>query len=198
MSQQTKTPTQRSRRELALNVGAVAGLICIVIAVGSMLFGIKPLVFRSGSMSPEISTGSLALARTVPADSIRVGDVVSVDNEVGTRITHRVVAVAPFGDGKLSLTLKGDANRVPDRSPYIVSEADRVIGSVPLLGYLAAWLSSKTAIFLGGIVAGALLMLAFGPIRKPGTPASDDATQTTFIEEPADESCAKYQEANCA
>ncbi|NLG47963.1 MAG: signal peptidase I, partial [Gordonia sp.] len=76
MSQQEVQPQRRSRRELALNVGAVLGLMCIVAAIASMLFGITPLVFRSGSMSPEIPTGSLAIARTVDAQDLRVGDVV--------------------------------------------------------------------------------------------------------------------------
>lgn len=188
-------PAQRSRRELALNVGAVAGLICIVIAIASMAFGIKPLVFRSGSMSPDIPTGSLAIADTVSAADIRIGDVVSVTNDAGTRITHRVVAAEPLGNDQVSLTLKGDANRVSDPTPYVVGEADRVITSVPFLGYAAAWLSSKTAIFLGGILAGALLMLAFGPMRRPG----DATTKTISSEEPADDEAvdqAQYQEAD--
>lgn len=168
MSQHTDPPRpRRSRRELALNAGAVAGVICLVAACASLLFGITPLVFRSGSMSPDIPTGSLALARTADASDLRVGDVVSVDNQAGTRITHRVVATEPAGD-QVVLTLKGDANPAADPVTYTVSEADRVLGSVPVLGYVAAWLSSKTAIFLGGIVAGALLMLAFGPIRRSG------------------------------
>ncbi|MFC0316351.1 signal peptidase I [Gordonia phosphorivorans] len=169
------TAPRRSRRELALNVGAVAGLLCLVVAVASMIFGITPLVFRSGSMAPQITTGSLALARTVPAADLRVGDVVSVENDSGTRITHRVIAVEPAGEGAVSLTLKGDANPIADGSPYVVTEADRVITSVPGLGYVAAWLSSRTAIFLGGVLAGALLMLAFGPLRRPGTDEPETA-----------------------
>ena len=194
-------PPKRSWRELALNVGAVVGLACIVIAVASMVFGIKPLVFRSGSMSPEITTGSLAIARTVPASDIRVGDVVSVENVEGTRISHRVIAVDPTGGDQFALTLKGDANSVADPLPYEVTQADRVITSVPYLGYVAAWLSSKTAIFLGGVVAGALLMLAFGPLRRPGAPtpdvsASDDAPQTETLDEPAADGEAELQEAS--
>lgn len=197
MSQQEVQPQRRSRRELALNVGAVLGLICIVAAIASMLFGITPLVFRSGSMSPEIPTGSLAIARTVDAQDLRVGDVVSVYNDAGTRISHRVVDIAPGIDGGVSLTLKGDANRVTDPQQYNVTEADRIVAHVPLLGYVAAWLSSKTAIFLGGLVAGALLILAFGPIRRPGTTASNDAPQTESSAEPADSSEPELQEANC-
>ncbi len=69
----------RSRgKEIALNVAAVAGLICIIATLASLIFGIKPLVFRSGSMEPAISTGALALAKTVPATELAVGDVISV------------------------------------------------------------------------------------------------------------------------
>ncbi|MBM4574667.1 hypothetical protein GS489_30835 [Rhodococcus hoagii] len=45
--------TERGRlrgREIALNIGAVAGLICVLGAAASFMFGIKPLIFRSGSM----------------------------------------------------------------------------------------------------------------------------------------------------
>lgn len=182
----------RSGREWALNIGAVAGTLCIVVALASIVFGITPLVVRSASMAPDMPTGSLAIARTVPATDLRVGDVVSVDNATGTRITHRIVETAPVGD-RVALTLRGDANRVTDPLPYVVGEADRVLVDVPLLGYAAAWLSSKTAIFLGGLVAGALLMLAFGPIRRPGdTPANSDsatpdsATPDSASTDPAD------------
>lgn len=177
MSQQSDPQRpRRSRRELALNVGAVAGAVCIVAALASMLFGITPLVFRSGSMAPDMPTGSLALARSAAASDIHVGDVVSVDNQAGTRITHRVVGVDLSGEQAV-LTLKGDANPSPDPMPYVVSRADRVLVSIPLLGYVAAWLSSKTAVFLGGLLAGALLMLAFGPLRRPAG-AGDDGAAT--------------------
>lgn len=155
-----------NRREVALNVGALLGLVCILVAAVSIAFGITPLVFRSGSMAPEIPTGSLAFARTVDASAISIGDVVSVENQSGTRISHRVVAATRTGGGAVALTLKGDANRSADPSPYVVTKADRVVGHIPVLGYIAAWFSSKSAIFLGGLAAGALLMLAFGPIRR--------------------------------
>jgi len=162
----------RSRRELALNVGAIAGTICIVATVLSLIFGVKPLVFRSGSMSPAISTGSLALSHSVPADKVKVGDVVSVMNPQGTRITHRVFRIQHL-DGQTLLTLKGDANAQPDLLPYPVTKVDRVFAHVGFLGYLVAWLSSGVAIFVGGVLAGALLMPAFGPMRRPGDRRSD-------------------------
>ncbi|MDG3010576.1 signal peptidase I [Rhodococcus sp. D2-41] len=152
-------------REVALNVGAAAGVVCILAAAASFLFGITPLVFRSGSMAPAIGTGALAMAKTVPASEIRVGDVISVENDRGTSITHRVVAIEPTTGGGAQVTLKGDANRVSDPLPYSITEAKRVLFHVPGLGYAVAWLSSGTAVFLGGALTGALLMLAFGPNR---------------------------------
>ncbi|AOW92873.1 signal peptidase I [Rhodococcus sp. WMMA185] len=147
-------------------MGAIAGLICVLAASASFFFGIKPLVFRSGSMSPDIPTGSLALSRAVPASDLAVGDVVSVLNEQGTRITHRVEEIVSSNANSSVLILKGDANKDADLSPYTVSEADRVFFSVPSLGYVVAWLSSPVAIFLGGAFVGSLMVVAFRPVAR--------------------------------
>ncbi|WP_072691600.1 signal peptidase I, partial [Rhodococcus marinonascens] len=153
-------------RDIALNVGAIAGLVCVLAASASFFFGIKPLVFRSGSMSPDITTGSLALSRAVPASDLAVGDVVSVLNPQGTRITHRVKEIVSSNANSSVLILKGDANKDADLSPYTVSEADRVFFSVPSLGYVVAWLSSPVAIFLGGAFVGSLMVVAFRPAAR--------------------------------
>ncbi|MDV8002470.1 signal peptidase I [Rhodococcus sp. IEGM 1408] len=152
-------------RELALNLGALAGLVCIVAAAVSMFFGVMPLVFRSGSMSPEIPTGALALAVPVAAADLAAGDVVSVVTPGDVRITHRVTGLAPAGDGTVAVTLRGDANDADDPAPYLLREADRVFFHVDGLGYPVAWLSNPVAIFLGGMLAGALCVIAFGRAR---------------------------------
>lgn len=160
----------RTSREIALTVGALAGLICVLFAAGSMLFGIKPLVFRSGSMSPEITTGSLALSRTVPAVDVSVGDIVSVVNDQGVRVSHRVHEIDSVAGNSAVLTLKGDANREPDITPYTVTEVDRIFFSIGGFGYAVAWLSGPLAIFLGGAFVGGLLAIAF----KSSTKSDDD------------------------
>lgn len=161
------------RRELALNIGAVLGLLCIVAASVSMFLGITPLVFQSGSMSPGITTGALGLARTVPATQLQVGEVVSVTNADGVRITHRVTGLDPLADGSVSMTMRGDANSADDPMPYEIREADRVFFHVNGLGYAVAWLSNPVAIFLGGMLAGGLCVIAFGRTKKSG---DDDDT----------------------
>ena len=160
-----EVPARSRAREWALNIGAIVGLLCIVAAALSMFLGIKPLVFQSGSMSPSITTGALALARTVPAQQLEVGDVVSVTNPSGVRVTHRVTSLETFDDGEVALTMRGDANAAEDPMPYLIGEADRVFFHVNGLGYAVAWLSNPVAIFLGGMLAGGLVVIAFGRTR---------------------------------
>lgn len=157
----------RLRRELALNVGAALGLLCVVAASVSMFLGITPLVFRSGSMAPTISTGALGFATSVEADRLEVGDIVSVVDSSDVRITHRVTEVQPAGVGSASIRMRGDANDADDPTPYLVSDADRVFFHVDHLGYVVAWLSTPIAIFLGGMVAGGLVVFAFGRTHDP-------------------------------
>ncbi|UVE96389.1 signal peptidase I [Dietzia sp. B32] len=167
----------RRRRELALNLGASLGLLCVVAASVSMFLGITPLVFRSGSMSPTITTGALAFAKSVDADQIEVGDIVSVVDASDVRITHRVTGVQPMGDGSASLWMRGDANDADDPTPYILTGADRVFFHVDHLGYVVAWLTNPVAVFVGGMMAGGLVVFAFGRTR-----ASADTVDETESE----------------
>lgn len=156
-------------RSIVLTAGAVVGTLCLMAAVAGVLAGVKPLIFRSGSMGPEIPAGSLGLARPVEASRLEVGDVVSVVNGDGVRVTHRVAAISGTGESR-HLTLKGDANSSPDAETYVVTEADRVFWSAAVLGYVVNWLGSPHGLFaLGGMSVG-VLVLGFGggPGRKRG------------------------------
>lgn len=151
----------------ALSVVAVLGALCVVFALCATAFSLTPLVFRSGSMEPAIPTGSLAVAREVPASDVAEGDVVSVLRTDGSRITHRVARVeSVFGD-TATLILQGDANDAPDADPYVVADIDRVVGHVPVLGYAASWLATPVARVVGALLAAGLMVL----IVRPGTPA---------------------------
>ena len=156
----------RRSREVALTTSAVAGVLCLVLLLAGLVLGVRPLVFRSGSMAPAIDTGALALARTVPASEVHRGDVVSVRDAAGTRVTHRVVSVATQGEQR-QLTLKGDANAHPDAEAYNVTEAQRVFLHVPRLGYVVGWLTGPIGLFLLGLYAALLLSVVFRR-RPPG------------------------------
>jgi signal peptidase I len=161
-----------------LTLGAVLGAVCLLVALAAVLTGAKPLIFRSGSMAPAIPTGSLGISVPVDATTIRAGDVISVETAAGVRVTHRVVSAEISGD-TAAVSLKGDANSIPDAEPHVLQVADRVVAHAPLLGYGLAWQSSSAAVFGGGLFTAYLLYVAFGAPkrRRSQTESSEAETQ---------------------
>lgn len=143
-------------RQVALTVGAIAGVLCFLVMLAGLAFGVRPLVFLSGSMSPTIDTGALAIARSVPAADLRLGDIVSVPTPAGQRVTHRIVDVQHV-DETAVLRLKGDANEAIDAAPYQVDTADVVLFSIPEVGFVLSWLTSPAGLFLLGLYAALLV-----------------------------------------
>ena len=162
--------------QTVLTVGAVLGVVCLLLAAGSALFGLRPLVFRSGSMSPTIDTGALGLAREVDAARLEVGDVVSVPTGDGERVTHRIVRVTHRGE-TATLALRGDANEAPDARTYVVGSADRVLLDVPLLGYAVSWVVGPAGLFLLGLYAAFLLSVLLRP-ESPADPRGGPGDDT--------------------
>ena len=58
---------------LLLGLTATLGGLCLVWTLLTTVGGLTPLVVLSGSMSPSIETGALAVSREVPAAAQRVG-----------------------------------------------------------------------------------------------------------------------------
>jgi signal peptidase I len=170
----TSKGTRRGAREIFLTLGALLGVICIAATVAGFAFGIKPLIFRSGSMSPAIHTGDLSISRTVDASALERGDIVSVINSSGNRVTHRLVNAARNGDSR-QLTLKGDANTSADTEVYTVTRAERVLFTIPKAGYVVNAATSPVGVFVLGLYAATMLLMVFrrrppdnGGLRKRG------------------------------
>jgi signal peptidase len=109
----------------------VAGLAITMVAGASLpsIFGFHPMVVTSGSMAPSVSPGDVVLLRSVPADRIGEGDVVTFRQHDGEGMTtHRVVAVKTMPDGRWIQT-QGDANEIPDAD---LTPADAVYGEVAM------------------------------------------------------------------
>lgn len=150
-------------RSAILTLGAVLGLACMLWTVAIAATGLKPLVLLSGSMSPALDTGDLALARTEPAGKVAVGDVVSVVGPDGVRVTHRVAGIASAGDQTV-LRLKGDANASIDDQPYEVTSVDRVVARVPHAGYVIGFAGSRLGVGLALALMVTCLVVTFGPL----------------------------------
>jgi signal peptidase I len=148
----------RRAQQLLLNVAAVVGVVSVVAVVVCLVMGVRPAIVVSGSMAPGIPVGALTVARTVPAVSVGVGDVVTVPRTDGDGlVTHRIIETAPAeGGGATSLRLQGDANTEPDALPYTVTEVGRVLGSFPYVGRVVAGLQQNIV----AVVAGLLVLTA--------------------------------------
>lgn len=170
-----EAPSARERRgvgrflaDSALWIAAAAGVVCIALVVLAFAAQVTLILFRTGSMSPTIPAGSVAVVQRVPASQVDVGDVVTVDRPGELPITHRVTSVAGgVSDDERVITMRGDANASDDPFPYAVTSVRRVLFSVP--GVASVIVALSDPLVLGGITVAAtvLVVWAFWPRRRP-------------------------------
>lgn len=185
-----------------LIVVAALGLACwfVFSAVG----GASLITFRTGSMSPTMPQGAVAVTVPVRAPDIAVGDVVTVQRAgESTPVTHRVVEIGDIrpraeneadlrasapgsGPPDLSsadarqLVMQGDDNDTPDSLPYALTDARKVIFALPHAG---AWLMAlQTPAAMGALIllVGAFTVWAFWPRpeeRAEAAPAAAGAEE---------------------
>jgi signal peptidase len=165
----TATAAPRPRRtpagvlgDVLLWIAAIGGVLCILGVIATFALHVNLIMFKTGSMSPTIPAGSLAVVHEIPASEIRVGDVVTVDRVGELPVTHRVTSVAGSGDTR-TITLRGDANPTDDAAPYVVSTVRIVWLSIPGWASVVVWFSNP--LVLGGLTLGAtaLVTWAFWP-----------------------------------
>lgn len=165
----------RMLADALLWVAAVAGVLCMVLVVLALTANITLIMFRTGSMSPTIPAGSVAVVQQVAASDIAIGDVVTVDREGDLPVTHRVTSVSagPTADQRV-ITMRGDANAADDPYAYTVQTVRVVLFSVP--GIATVIVAMGDPLVLGGLTIGAtvLVVWAFWP-RSPRRRRDDDA-----------------------
>ena len=150
--------------EALLTLLALGGLFCVVLVALALFFNMSLMMFKTGSMSPTIPAGSVALVREIPASAVVVGDIVTVDREGALPVTHRVTSVAQ-GDSaeERVITMRGDANIEDDPEPYRVETVRIVIGSVPALAHVIVWFGHPLVLGSLTLGASALVTWAFWP-----------------------------------
>jgi signal peptidase len=136
----------------------LADLFLVVIVLGIVVLaalphvaprlGYDPLVIRGKSMQPAIAIGSVVFVRHVPAEDLRVGDVISVHATNGVVYTHRITSIRTNAE-ELQFQTQGDANEDPDAVLVPASAlVGRVEGFVPGLGYLLVLFSTTKGMLL--------------------------------------------------
>ncbi len=123
---------------------AVIVLVIIVIlaiwfALG--IFPIKPIAIATGSMSPQINIGDVAIIKKCAPNDVKVGDIIEYRMPDFT-IVHRVVEIIQE-NGEFYFRTKGDNNDNNDKS--LVTE-EQLIGKclfkIRYLGYPAIWITN--------------------------------------------------------
>ncbi|QKY68984.1 signal peptidase I SipW [Lentibacillus sp. CBA3610] len=167
--------TKINRKKLLKWLNNLATTILFAVLIG-MLFivvsakasGGKPEIFGyqlktvlSGSMEPNIQTGSI-IAVKPGGDMTRFqnGDVITYMEEAEKLVTHRVVDVMNNGEHVMYQT-KGDNNDAPDSNPVLSENvvAEYTGFTIPYLGYLVNLSQSQNGAFL--LLVPGLLLLGY-------------------------------------
>jgi len=124
----------------------VATVVVLTVVAEALLLAFAPraigwstFIVYGSSMEPAILQGSVAVARPVSPESLKVGDIVAyrTPGSSGLPTLHRILEVHP-GPTSSSFTIKGDANSSPD--PFVVNlegTGSKVVYGVPVIGRVA-------------------------------------------------------------
>ena len=148
--------------DLVTTVIVTLVVIFSVFLMGSRLVGLQVFNVISPSMEPTFGVGDLIYVKQVDPDSVKVGDPITfVLNEDLVVATHRVVRVD--AENRHFYT-KGDANETEDASPVHFNNLIGVpVFSIPLLGYVSAYIQNPPGMYLAIAVGAALLAAVFLP-----------------------------------
>ena len=147
-----------------------------MLLVGVRIFGYTPYAVVSGSMSPEISKGSLVYVKSVPFEEIEVGmPITFLLNEDLLVATHRVVDI----DTKEKVfTTKGDANQSNDALKVQYANVQGVVKHhLPILGNVSMFVHSIQGITLIVILMAGMLISSVIQTVKEKKRQSKEATQ---------------------
>lgn len=152
------------------NITTTAVVIVVVLfavlLVGARLFGLRVYTVLSGSMEPAYKVGALIYVKTVNADELKAGDVITFMLDEDTVATHRIVEVIPDENDPavLRFRTKGDANDAEDGG---LVHCSNVIGTpvftIPYLGYIASYIQNPPGTYVAISGGAVLLILVFLP-----------------------------------
>jgi signal peptidase len=151
----------------------VGAAILLLLSVGPMLLPFQVFTVLTGSMNPDIQTGSIVVVTRVAASDVKVGDVITFQPPARSNfVTHRVQTL-DASSGLPVVTTKGDANPVAD--PWTLTlrgSGWRYLFSVPFLGYVLAAAQSGLGrmglVLIPGLGLGLLYVVEeLRPRRRP-------------------------------
>lgn len=132
--------------------------------------GVMPLIVLTDSMAPDIKSGDLIFCKTVEAEDVKEGDVISFFDPAGNGtsiVTHKVVAVIVGDDGKLSFKTWGINNNTEDKLPV---PGDKVVGKyngvrIAGAGSFALFMQSTPG-FIVCVIVPIVLIVGYDLLRR--------------------------------
>lgn len=152
-------------RKICNGVTTVLVVLMVLLAAalwGVQLLGVDVYVVQSGSMEPDYPTGSVVYVTPAEPEELQLGAVVTFRVGNGALGTHRIVEITE-DRGQTLYRTKGDAN---DQADGLIS-ADDIVGkvrfSLPLLGYMVAYIQTPPGMYVAIAVAACILLLMVLP-----------------------------------
>ncbi len=170
-----------SKRSLASMALAAVSLVIVVmvgVVIGGLAAGYRPVVILTGSMGDTAPPGSLIVAAPVDAEVIGPGEILVMRRQGAATVTHRVLEVESNGAGRFAIT-QGDANEVPDATPYPL-DGEQLVGRwvVPRAGrWIQTIFQPGLVLVLVGVATAVLALTALRRIWA--APASSAAATAT-------------------
>ena len=172
---------------IGVNLTLAAVTLAAAAYVVPSLLGYERYIITGGSMSGEFERGAAVFSRAVPAEDLRVGDVITYrpppSSGVHGLVTHRIVRIGTDDVGRQVLRTQGDANPDPDPWRFTLTDDEQAVVSfhVPYAGWaLIALADRDTRMLLVGVPAGLVGLVSLGqlvgalrsrPRSQPGTAA---------------------------
>ncbi len=136
VAQSASEGTDESRNRSSVTAWVVVAVVAVVLlGFNTGLFGVRPSLVASGSMTPTLAVGDLVITRDVEPGAVRVGDIIRFWQGNAYYI-HRVVDIQKQGQ-QITFITRGDANNVDDPPVPASNLAGKVVLTIPKLGWVA-------------------------------------------------------------
>lgn len=106
----------------------------------SSILGYRVFTIATGSMEPVYNIDDVILVKDTDPSTLKKGDDIAYlgnrDAVKGLIVTHRIIRMETFSDGKVHYTLKGVNNKYEDPSITADQILGKVVGKLPVVNFI--------------------------------------------------------------
>ena len=106
----------------------------------SSILGYRVFTIATGSMEPVYNINDVILVKDTDPSTLKKGDDIAYlgnrDAVKGLIVTHRIIRIETFSDGKVHYTLKGVNNKYEDPSITEDQILGKVVGKLPVVNFI--------------------------------------------------------------